>query len=517
MKRPDKTRNYLNTFVKTSIFVFFSIALSKIFTYAYKIIIARNFGAGVYGNFSLAIIITGFFVAFASLGFSDGLVRYISYYLGKKDKARIKYFISVTTRLMLCSGIIGGVLLFFLADIIAVGIFKDSELAVFLKIFSVIVPLSLLGSISIAFLRSYERAKTASFLTGIFHNGIRLAIIISLIALGFGMLSVSYSYVLSYAFVIIAAIYLAKNQLLRVMRSPVTLKNSEKGKLLREIFAYSWPLVLVGLLFSMFYWIDSLVLGYFTNSETVGFYSAAITLVGLFVMAPDLFSQLFLPVISKELSRDNKTVIRTLTKQITRWIYMFNIPIFAIIFFFPGAILNLFFGPIFMVAQTPLRILALGGMFSGFINTFTNLLSAKKETKLILYDFATFSAVNLMLNVLLIQYSMTGVAIGTAVSWVGFYFTLFFQIKKKYGFYPMKRNVARVTCVAIVPLMTLYVMALFFGQSRSGMLISAGVFGIVYVALLIATKSLDERDWAVVRDIKDKVARSVTPAVKLAE
>ena len=517
MQKQDKTRNYLNTFVKTSIFVFFSIVLSKVFTYGYKIVIARNFGAGVYGNFSLAIIITGFFIAFASLGFSDGLVRYISYYLGKNDSARIKYFLSVTTRLMLCSGIVGGLLLFFLAEVIAVGIFRNAELAVFLRIFSFIVPLSLLGSIGIAFLRSYERAKTASFLVGIFHNGIRLVIIAGLMAIGLGMLSTPYSYVLSYVFAIAAILYFAKSQLISVVRVRVSIGSSEKSKLLRELFSYSWPLVLVGLLLSMFYWIDSLVLGYFTNAEIVGFYSAATTLAGLFVMAPDLFSQLFLPVISKELSRNNKTVIRTLTKQITKWIYMINIPVLGVIFFFPGAILNLFFGPEFMVAQAALRILVLGGMFSGFINIFTNLLSAKKETKLILYNFAAFSAVNLALSVLLIKYGMVGVAIGTAVSWIGFYLTLFLQIKKKCGFYPVKRNILRVTGVAIVPIVLLYVMAISFGQSRSGMIISAAVFGVLYGSLLIATKSLDERDWAVVRDIKTKVMRSIAPAVRLVE
>ena len=214
--------------------------LSKVFTYGYKIVIARNFGAGVYGNFSLAIIITGFFIAFASLGFSDGLVRYISYYLGKNDSARIKYFLSVTTRLMLCSGIVGGLLLFFLAEVIAVGIFRNAELAVFLRIFSFIVPLSLLGSIGIAFLRSYERAKTASFLVGIFHNGIRLVIIAGLMAIGLGMLSTPYSYVLSYVFAIAAILYFAKSQLISVVRVRVSIGSSEKSKLLRELFSYSW-------------------------------------------------------------------------------------------------------------------------------------------------------------------------------------------------------------------------------------------------------------------------------------
>ncbi len=386
MKEQVTSREYLNTFAKTSFFVFLSLVLSKILTYGYKIIIARNFGTSTYGNFSLAMIITGFFVAFASLGFSEGIVRYISYYIGKKDNVRINYIASIATRVALFSGICGGLALFLLADTIAIGLFGDSELAFFLRAFSLVVPLSLIANIFISVLRSYERAKTASFLVGTFQNGVRLVIIAGLIVIGLGISSLFYSYLLSYVALIIAALYFSHDRIVIVRKAP-SLATKQKKKLFGELFSYSWPLAFVGLLFSMFYWTDSLILGYFMNSEIVGLYNAAITLVSLFVMAPDLFSQLFLPVVSKELSRNNREVIQTITKQITKWIYALNIPVFAMIFIFPEVLLGLLFGNEFNGAQSTLRILALGGIFAGFLNTFTNLLSAKKETKLILYNF----------------------------------------------------------------------------------------------------------------------------------
>ena len=63
----------LNLIAKSSIFVFGAIIISKIFTYLYRIVIARYYGPEVYGLFSLGIMIFGFFVAFASLGFSEGM------------------------------------------------------------------------------------------------------------------------------------------------------------------------------------------------------------------------------------------------------------------------------------------------------------------------------------------------------------------------------------------------------------------------------------------------------------
>lgn len=515
MNKKDVTRGYLNTFVRASIFAFFSLALSKGFTYIYKIVIARNFGAEAYGNFSLATIIIGLFIALASLGLSDGLVRYFSYYLGKKDLGRVRYFFVTSSRLMLISGIIGALLLFFLAEFIGIGMFHNQQLVAFLKIFSIIVPLSLFGSMGVSFLRAYERANTASFTVGIFHNGIRLIFIGALIALGVGLYSLPYSYVLSYLSVVLLVLFFTRKDIVTVIRTPQRLTQRERDKMDKELFHYSWPLVFTGLLFSLFYWIDSLVLGYYTSSEIVGFYSAAVTLGGLFIMAPDLFSQLFLPIISKELSRNNKDVIRALTKQVAKWIYMANIFLFGVMFFFPGALLNLFFGPEFMVAQTPLRILALGGIFSGFVNPLTSLLSAKKKTKLVLYNFAAFSAVNLGLNLLLIRYEMIGVATATSLSWIGFYLALFVETKKTYGFYPIKRNVIRVTLAALAPLTFLYLFSHWFGQSRKMLIIGSVSAGVMYLVLLIITKSLDERDLSIVQDVKSKVIRGASPVFRL--
>lgn len=504
MSDSDNTRQYLNTFVKTSIFVFFTIILSKLFTYAYKIIIARQFGPSIYGSFSLAIIVLGFFTALASLGLPDGVLRYISYYLGKKDNPRIKYFTSFSLRCMILSGLVIGFLLFFLADFIALNFFNDPQLASFLRAFSIIIPLSILGSLYISFLRAYQSAKTSSFLQGIFHNGIRLLLICLLLFVGLGLPSLVYSYILSYVALTLAASYFAHKKTSLLRNSP-QLNQRERKKLSKELFSYSWPLLFVGLLLSLFYWTDSLILGYFTNAETVGFYNAAITLTGLYIMASDLFSQLFLPIVSRELSRNNKKTIAAITKQISKWIYLINLPLLGALIIFPEVLLSLFFGAEFAVAATPLRILAVGGLFSGFLNIFTHLLSAKRKTRWILYNFLTFALVNLILNIALIRYGMTGVAIATTISWIGFWITLILEIKKSYGFYPIKRTLIKITFVAIPSAAIMIFLATLQGQTLTVLLTSGLSAGIVYIGLLFLTKTLDEHDWGIIQDIRVKL------------
>ena len=91
----------LKLLVKTSFVVFIGILLSKIFTYIYRIIIARHFGPEVYGLFSLAVMAIGWLVAISSLGLTHGLSRFIPLYRGKKQINRIKHILKISTRLLI--------------------------------------------------------------------------------------------------------------------------------------------------------------------------------------------------------------------------------------------------------------------------------------------------------------------------------------------------------------------------------------------------------------------------------
>src|SRR3989344_4690308 len=96
----------LKIIAKSSIIIFVGVFFSKIITYFYRIIIARYFGPEVYGLFSLAIMISGWFIIFSSLGFAEGLLRYLPWYRGKKEYNKIKYLIRFSTTLTLITSII---------------------------------------------------------------------------------------------------------------------------------------------------------------------------------------------------------------------------------------------------------------------------------------------------------------------------------------------------------------------------------------------------------------------------
>jgi O-antigen/teichoic acid export membrane protein len=100
---------------------------------------------------------------------------------------------------------------------------------------------------------------------------------------------------------------------------------------------------------------------------------------------------------------------------------------------------------------------------------------------------------------------MVGIATATSISWIGFCLTLFFEIKHKYGFYPIKRALIKIGLVALLPVALTYAIAQTFGQTILAMVVAGFLFVIIYGGLLILTRAFDEKDWSIVRSIKSKI------------
>ena len=64
MDNETEINSGLKLIAKSSAIMFIGIFLSKVLTYLYRIIIARNYSPEIYGLFSLSIMIAGWFVVF---------------------------------------------------------------------------------------------------------------------------------------------------------------------------------------------------------------------------------------------------------------------------------------------------------------------------------------------------------------------------------------------------------------------------------------------------------------------
>ena len=147
----------------------------------------------------------------------------------------------------------------------------------------------------------------------------------------------------------------------------------------------------LGLVTVLFSSVSSFLLGYFKTAAEVGVYNVAFTIMELLGVVPALFLQLLFPLITREYSRGNHTLIKELTKQIGKWIFILNLPFIILTILFPEAIINILFGSAYIAAKTSLRLLSVG-LFFYYISVISeNLLSMAGKSKATLFNFLTAS------------------------------------------------------------------------------------------------------------------------------
>jgi len=501
----QKLNSSLKFLAKSSLVVLVGIFLSKIFNYLYRIIIARYFGPEVYGIFSLAFIILGLFVSVSSLGLSDGLLRFVSFYRGKKRNYNISFIVKLSLLISLLSSITAGVILFSTSEIIALGIVHNPGIIPYLKVFSFLIPINVLSNLFLYLIRAYEKIGSYSFLNNVVQYSIRLAILVLLILTGLSVNPVIASFFLSITLLLLLSFLFCKFKLPGVFAKSL-INKKQKKELSRKLFSYSWPIIFVGVIANIFYWTDSLVLGYFKTASDVGLYNVAAPLASLLGVAPELFMQLFFPMISFEYSRKNFPLIKELSKQIGKWIFIINLPLFYLMLFFPQVIINLLFGSEYLVVDNVLRMLSLAS-FVGINFTISNsLLSMIGKSRTILINFSVFTVFNLVLNILLIpKYGMQGAAFSTVLSFFLLTLVTMFQAWKFTGVLPFRRKMLRIFFVSLIVLIPALVIRSYISLSLLGVFIFALLFFIAYSLILFFTRCLDRNDLEVLRAFKRKL------------
>jgi len=505
MKRhKEEVNKNLKLIAGTSVGVLVLLILSKVITYVYRIIIARYFGPEEFGLFSLALIIFSFVSIFSSLGLFDGILRFVSIYRGKNDLNKIKYVFRVSLIILLASSVVSMILLFIFANLISVNIFHNSLLEVYLKIFSLLFPISAAGSFFLYILRSYEKANWQSFIANVVQNTAKVAALILLIVIGLKTQAIIYSYFFGVLSVLIVAYAVCKYKLPEVFL-PAQLNENEKRQVIISLFSYSWPIIFLGFMTNILVWTDSIVLGYFKSATEVGLYNAVITIISLFNLASEIFLQMLFPLINKAYSQRKIKLVSELSKQVSKWIFILNLPLFLIIICFPGAILNILFGEKYLAASNVLRILSVSSLFIS-INISSNLLLMIGKSKLLMINTIAAALFNFVLDIILVKsYGMTGAAVATLISLILLGILFYVQAKKYAGVFPLRRKMITIFFISLIPLLILLIVKQYVPVNLFSLIMISILFFVVYILLIFVCRGFDKNDFYIINSFKNRI------------
>ncbi|MEK6818571.1 MAG: flippase [Nanoarchaeota archaeon] len=491
-------RESLKLIAKTSVIVFLSIVFSKIVGYIYRILIARYYGPEIYGVFLISLMVAGWFGAFFSLGLLEGVVRFISIFRGKKQFNKIKYLYNFSSLVLLTTGLLGGIVMFLTADTIAIKLFHNPELTIFIKLLGLIMPISLISNLFLSILRAFEKIYWYSFIFNIIQNLTKISLLVIFIILSVNSSAVILSHILAVIPTLILSYIICKKGIKFLFKNESKLRET---KLMRkDLIYYSLPVMFHTILSSFFFWIDTFSIGLINGALEVGIYNAAVPIATLLVFVPEIFMQLFFPMISKKLSQGKINNVEELSKTVSKWILILNLPIFSIMFFFPGIIINTLFGSNYLAAADSLRILSIGMFFSSFFIVSNNLLSAAGKSKTILFDIVLAGLLNLVLNQVLIPvYGIKGAAYSTTLSLILLNLLFFYQSYKYTKVFQLRRKMLGIVLVACISAISLIIIRSFLLVNLYTLIFAGLVYGLVYMALIFLTRSLDSQDLFIIK------------------
>jgi len=486
----------LGILARSSAVVFVGIFLSKLFIYLYRIIIARYYGPEAYGIFSLAVMVLGFFVAFAGLGLGDGLTRFVPIYRAKDEREKISYLIKASQKFLLISGILAAIILWISSGFIAINIFHNAELSIFLKIFAVLIPINLLANFYFLLIRSYERIDADSFGSNILQNMSKLIFLGIFVTIGLKSVeSMAFSYFLGIFISLIFAYLYGRIELSKKFEKRISLSAPEKKYIISSVLKYSWPLIVFGIIGSLMFWIDSILIGYFKNVYWVGIYNAVIPIAALLVISQEIFIKMFFPMITRELYSEKKMVATELSKQVVKWVWIINMPLLVLILLFPGVFINFLFGAEYLFAINALRILAFGQFIYSIAAVSNNLLLSVGRSKTVLTNLIIVGVINFMLNYFLIPiYGINGAAFSTALSFMILSTLIIFESYYFTRIFPFRRKLINVFISAIIPAAVLMWVSNFLDVNTFLLILLGISFGMFYLILIFLTKALDRND-----------------------
>ncbi len=270
-----------------------------------------------------------------------------------------------------------------------------------------------------------------------------------------------------------------------------------------DLWSFSWPLALGSVVFLLLAQLDVLMIGYFLDSDAVGYYRAVQPLKNAAMIALGAFTFLFLPTATERFN-EGKSLggIFTIT---TKWVLLVTIPLIFTFGFFAGEVTRVFFGAEYLPAAPVLSVLVLGLFFRAVSGLNGDMVKAIDRPRIELYSGAVGLVSNFVLNVVLIKrWGIVGAAAATVVGYVFYNGIELLWIYRLTRATPFSGNIAKVTTsMTAVAAVTAYL-----SPQRIGLLglLSVGAFFVIVEAVvLVLTRSVDEADIELIETVESRL------------
>jgi O-antigen/teichoic acid export membrane protein len=386
----------------------------KLFEYAVRfvfgILIARVIGVEQFGLYTLATTVSAIATNVAMLGLQVGMVRFLPPAIREKDAPGIRGIIQICIGFPALFSLTLAAGLFLLANPVANLVFHDPRLMPMVRIASMLIPLDTLASMAYVITISFKQPKYSVIANNIVAPLAKLLLAAGFLAIGFSTNGVLVSQVIASAAAMVVLGYYV-NALFSLKGFIGSVKRST-----RQILRYSFPAYLGWIVNTVRSTLSTMVLGFVGLTTGVGVFTAA----SRFSMIGSMFylsvGNISTPIIADLHSRGEISQMKAYYQTTTRWMVMFNLPVFLTSVLFAKPLLSIF-GDDFTAGTISMMILAIGTLAYTCTGVGANILDMTDHPKVNMVNSMILVFITIGLNILLIPgWGVNGAAAATALS-----------------------------------------------------------------------------------------------------
>ncbi|MBU1642565.1 flippase [bacterium] len=395
----------------TSSLISFSLRITGIFMgYLFILLISRNLGTVAVGVFTLSLTVLQIAAIFGRFGLDTALLRLIadSAAQNRLDEASGSY--ATAAKFAFFLALLLSVLLYLLADTLAVELFTNPDLADSFRLASLgVVPLTL-TYLNFETMRAMKKIRAYAFFQNV--STFLLATVLLFLALRYG------AGVDGVIIVFVSAVFvtwlLSQYRVAKLFRS----ESSAQGRPLLSMLKVAFPMMVSSSLMLVMGWTDTIMIGMFMDEGSVGIYGVALKVATITSITLMAINSMAAPKFAEFYSKNDMNSLQHVVTHSSRLIFWTSLPILIVSIVFPQQLLGIF-GEEFKSASWALIILSIGQFVNAVSGSVGYILQMTGKEKVFQYIILASMVLNITFNYWLIPlYGIEGAALASAISLV---------------------------------------------------------------------------------------------------
>lgn len=407
MKVEVRNNRDLSFLIKNGFFHIFSAnVINKIIQFGISVVIVRLITKEAFGQWSYANNILSFFLLVDGLGVSSGLLQFASASRSEEERlSYLKYALFIGTAFNSILAI--AVLLF--SYFFELPVDGSTEI---LRMLSLIPLITIFFGILQIYLRAELRNKEFSFVTVV--NTITFFVGVLIGGYFFQVTGIVWGRYLAYIVSTVVAIWFLRDYYRSFFT--VIIPNKENRK---QFLEFSVVSMLSNSISQVLYLMDTFLIGIMIHSDLViASYKTATLIPFALNFIPLSVMTFAYPYFARY--KDDKSLIKNYYLKMQRYLFLLNSLISALLIVFAPLVIKILFGPSYLDAVIPFRILSFGYLIAGtFRIPSGNVIASLGKVQVNFYNAVISGGANIVLDILLIKYyGSVGAAIATVLVFV---------------------------------------------------------------------------------------------------